>query len=344
MKSGAVLLFGMAALQSPAFCADLRLAQEAFDGHRASREAIVTLACGVTLSRIPTLGSARGEYWWTHNASRARCLAAESTSDWLRKANLLRSCVRRTDSQGRVKTVCQIRDAEERPLGDCDPWLYGMFKFGTGEGSGIQTVDDLLDRGAEVRNAARDKQGGIDLVRVTLANAKLQLDLWFDPAANYLIRKADYAKAGSSFRSISEVVQFREVVPGIFFPERVSARFTAPGPEKAGYDVVFHAVKINRAIATSVFELDFPAGAVVADGTKGVFYTADASGRPVGKVQSIPVRTAPLSSNRTVVSEVRGDTKEEPPPAGRWIVPVSLTTFVLAAAGLLYSRLKGRKR
>jgi hypothetical protein len=162
------------------------------------------------------------------------------------------------------------------------------------------------------------------------------IEIQFDPTVNYLVRKVSYTTSGvkGRFRREDEVAEFKECTPGVFFPERARGQ---SGPEGGDpdftYSVVFSDVQVNEPLPDDVFRFRYPKGVYLTDSIRGTVYRVDAVGNrtspetPMGKIPPPPEEEPALQPPGQ-------ETQEEPRPATRWILPVSLG--ILTMGGILF--------
>ncbi len=180
---------------------------------------------------------------------------------------------------------------------------------------------------------AEQSEGGRKLIYVGLEHDLSHLQFWFDPQVNFLVRKRTVTAKNqpTEIRSEGTVTRFKEALPGIFFPEVVEVRQYVGGRLASEQTFNFKDIRVNQSIPADIFSLRLPAGTDVTDTVLGKRYTVDANGNPVGPMQDL-IRMA--SAPPPGVAP-RTETREEPRPLTRWILPASV--LLLVVAGLIWS-------
>jgi hypothetical protein len=174
-------------------------------------------------------------------------------------------------------------------------------------------------------------------------DATWSVEIHFDPAVNYMVRKTIYiatAKKGKIWRE-DEVVQFQESAPGLFFPEKGVGR---SGPDGKNWDfnytTLFSDISLNKPLADSIFRLSFPNGVYLTDSIRGTGYFVRPDGHPSSAEK--PLGGLPPPSVGDL--DVRGpgmETQEEPRPITRWILPLSFCLAVFGCLILFVRRWRG---
>ena len=170
--------------------------------------------------------SASGEYWRKGDKVRIRCQQRGEWTEFLQSDGKVTILHRPGQSGASQKPVAEIRPALSGPLGNQDVWFLALALITGPDPGTVVTFDELLNHPHKIHEVKRVTEGGKDLVHVHLSHALSDLEFWFDPAANYLLRKHFISALGQStvIRSEVEVSGFREVVPAVFFPEAVVSR------------------------------------------------------------------------------------------------------------------------
>lgn len=90
-----------------------------------------------------------------------------------------------------------------------------------------------------------------------------ELELYIDPAARYMVRRVSMVTP--RYRTVREVIGFREYPNGVAFPERVRQEVFIPSVAAAtgGYDIVCQKLRVNERLTPDTFELVFPQNALV---------------------------------------------------------------------------------
>ncbi len=299
------------------------LLETAATGHRAARESVHTFYCQVSVASDHGNSSLlpRGEYWRSLDDVRIRSQRGSISEDVLVQNARIKSVVKERTPRGE-KVSASIAQANQS-LGQCDVWRMGLLTF-FGPQDAWVTLDELLKLQVKLREARYVSEGETRLVYISLEHSKAQLDIWLDPRVNYLARRMHIAmtQAGPRTRGEHEVVRFKEVVPGIYFPERIEVRGYTDNQLEGTTIATFGDIRINQSLGPDVFKLHYPPGTKIMDTIQGKFYTVDSEGRPTGEVRNMQVVTSPPLP---VGTELQTVTEFEPKSAIRWIIPVSLS-------------------
>ncbi|MCI0457193.1 MAG: hypothetical protein L0Z62_09465 [Gemmataceae bacterium] len=312
--------------------ADQELLELVRAGHRAALQSIRTFACRVALTETPAgdFAPPSGEYLRSADTIRVRWRSYGILKDSLRQDFRIKTVVggRAGDGRGNKSGII-ARDAGQ-PLGECDVWPLGLLTFPDPEKTATVTFDEFLDRPHKLGEVTRRTESGRERISVAVAHELLHTEVWFDPAANYLVWKrvttTPPRKAGQKAGRIeAEVIRFKEVARAIFFPECVEWRYYLEGRRILTQRVTLSGLRVNEALPPETFRLPFPRGAQVLNHIQGQEYRADEDGNPIGPTRPLAEVPPPPAG-----SVQREETSEEPKPLTRWILPVSLGTLGLA--------------
>jgi hypothetical protein len=205
------------------------------------------------------------------------------------------------------------------------------------------TFDELLNKPHRVNEVKRITENGAELIYVHLTHDRARLEVWFDPQVNYLMRRltTHTFRAGSSkareTKTESVVTRFRELAPAVFFPEQTEQRTPSENPSAGTAITVndFHEMIVNQPVAAEVFKVRYPPGIEVRDSIQGRAYSVQRD----GELKEIPGRTLSKIGPLPLITE--SQTTEEPRPATRWILPVSLA--ILGVAGIAWVWRRSRR-
>lgn len=275
------------------------------NGHRQSRDIIQSLSLKMEITDIPfydfTSPEARlvarsprvthVEWWELPSAKRSRMSCAELTSNHLAEG-------------GVVKSLYSHRFQREKPylsgaissgdlLSDENPWVEALFNVGFAPNPSVTALLDspALKKIETVKTA--DKKTLYQVFFQTADGNKGEL--WFDPQYNYLVRKTStYRGEDGVYRIEREVIAFREIRPGVFFPAAVEKRYSEKGKIHVTRSTRFKDVCINESIDPKIFQLKFPAGTTVVDDIKGYQYLSDEAEQPANQPSPLPV-TRPVN-------------------------------------------------
>jgi hypothetical protein len=323
------------------------------DAHRASRESIRTCAC--RLEFVGTLTSPRpdstdqkcsGRFWCSPDAMRARYLEFGQDTDSLWKDSV-RNVVLRTSAEGRQAVAATRSSYANLHAGRCDPWVRALLVLNIPT-HGIENApfEKLVSEAARWTKAERSLIGDKELIVIGLHFSGTKqipnswdVEVYFDPAVNYLVRKVIYVDEGSKgpFRREDEVLQFKECAPGLYFPEKIEGWSGTATNRDFHYVTVISDIRLNQPLPDDVFHFNFPNGVYLSDGIRGTNYRVGSKGNRISP--EIPFGKIPPPPVGAVAQVVPGsETQEEPKPITRWILPLSVGILVLAAIAALVRR------
>lgn len=276
---------------------DRELLSTVADGHRQSRNAIVTLhvkakVLATNQDRPDTPRQHMAIEWWQSGSDWRSCetIAHEATPP--AKADILPTRYERLHKGSTIKVLNVME--RSGAIGDADqlvtplaPWKWGLFQLQ--DRPPVAFADLFKDKKA-VLNVAREGTEAKRLVVVQFARTGgWTTRVWFDPSMKYLARKRVDELAGGKSRIECEIETFREAKPGIFFPIKGVSRWYTNGKLNA-LSTVEATVEVNDPVKGDVFALQFPDRVSVADKAKGIEYVTGPDGEPLpgGPVQPIP--------------------------------------------------------
>src|SRR5579862_3256293 len=291
------------------------------DANRASMEAIQTLSCRVSLKYTPVPPSkahpnwSTAEYWYARDANRLRSIDSltpgiDEKHDKLWKDNVL-TTINEITREGQPKLLSGGRKnvaTRERFLGRVDAWEAGLLALKIPNESGDVFFEEFIGMATRIGKVERttiqnheyctvqlffDKSEG-SKKKATVGPVTWTVDLFFDPAVNYLVKKAVYSSTGDKgddFKYEHQVVRFAEYETGVFFPEQVVSVLQRQGQALAHIVVDFTDVKINQALPVDIFELNFAEGMVMNDLNEQMTYKVNSKGESVSKKE--PLSTQP---------------------------------------------------
>jgi outer membrane lipoprotein-sorting protein len=304
--------------------------------HREALARVRTLSLDVSMVYTPAGSSPemRGRYWRDGQRVRLHAEQDQRLTDTLVDTGQQR-VLKRTAGSDEPPTGA-ITTPDARPS-IADPDGLGLIVLPQGH----RRLDKILDDARDVHGPTWVMRGGRELLRVqtdhyyTGAGGReygpIEIELWLDPAANYLIAECEGRQDRIDFHG--RITKFAEGGGGAFYPERVElSHFKADGSLRHRIDVTFSNVRINQPIATDVFRLTAPRGTKVHDAFRNTYYAVDESwqraGQEVASRQTVdPAPPAP--------AEAPTVTAEEPARTPPWVwglVGVSAAVLVLAVA------------
>lgn len=191
--------------------------------------------------------------------------------------------------------------------------------------------------------AERKKVDGNEMIAVNLSfdRSRERADSWdveiqFDPTVNYLVRRTKYVQHGDNGRYVrdEEVIKFREFNGGVYFPERIVGQTALDGHKDGSYSTVITDIHVNETIPEGIFRFRYPEGVRVNDSIHRTNYRVDAEGRPITAEKAYPARPVPPPhvSEAAPLPEPGMETHEEPRPASRLILPISLLVLVVGVS------------
>jgi hypothetical protein len=345
VRSVAIVLIGTTLAARPATANDDELLRVVQDGHRAAIESIRTFSCRAELKFEPTQPLARqtAEYWRSGRDFRVRVKSFGSRDDEC--DTLVRDgVVKQYESypwrkgESARHGLIGVRD---QPF-SCNPWAYGLLTF-PGQTKYRVPLDELLTDAHRVQSVRRDTRDGRALIHLDLSHDRARLDIWFDPAVNYLariVRVRAEPPAGGPIDSVATVTEFREVAPGIYFPTRVHQQSTTGGDAKSDkWAATFTDITVNKPLPPDSLTLRFPPGIMVSDLVRNGVFRTDERGEPtLPALNSRGVRytlgtSPPVPSDyQHLVPQPASVSLEEPRSLTRWLLPAGL---VLVAVGVL---------
>jgi hypothetical protein len=325
------------------------------DAHRASRDSVRTLSCRVTsvmkfeeAARPPQLCS--GECWYTPDSIRLKTSEADGQHDILWTHNIRKSVSTRV-RDGRKEVGAQLASFAEMHLhATADPFAVGLLSLNLPGTIKDAPFEGLVEKASRIGRIERRKAGGTNLVYVQLffdrsvkVKQPWQVEVHLDAHVNYLVRKIVYIGTldNGIIRRESEVSDFRECAPGIFFPTKVSGRTDLDGKRWATQTAEILDIVVNRPLPQDVFEFRYPEGVILSDTIAGSTYRVDAQGNPISP--AIPFAGVPPPPAADGVAPAAGkETQDEPLPATRWILPVSVCLIIAGAMIAVVRRWKRR--
>jgi hypothetical protein len=319
------------------------------DAHRASREAIHTCSCRVEFKGVSSragsdaLQSCSGRYWVSPDAVRGIVSEFGQELDYL-WTNSVRQSVSRAWSDGKQVMGASRSAYASSHLGRCDPWVRALLVLNQ-PSRGIEDLpfEQLVAEASRVRKVHRKSNDGGEMIVVSLSFEGTKelpscwdVEIQFDPAVNYLVRRVYYTTSGEKGRMCreNEITEFKECTPGVFFPERARGRTFFEGKDPLfTYSVVFSDIQVNEPLPEDVFRFRYPEGLILTDSIRGTRYRVDAEGNRISPETPMGAVPPPPEGEPAVHPPGR-ETQEEPRPVTRWIMPVSLG--MLALGGILF--------
>jgi hypothetical protein len=234
-----------------------------------------------------------------------------------------------------------------RHSGRCEPWIRGLLVLNIPNTIDFIPFEQLVQAG-RFRNAERRRDGDREMVLIELAfdppddksSTTWVVEVYFDPNANYLIRKTVYQGSGTrtTIRRIEEVLEFEEFASGLYFPKRIVGENSTDRGNHGKTTAVVSDIRLNQPVPESTFRLQYPNGIFMSDMIRGVRYRIDANGKAITKEEAIEKTLLPPG-----VSDSTGtETQQEPRSLTRLILPIGLGVFALGAVIVIFKRIRYR--
>ncbi len=232
----------------------------------------------------------------------------------------------------------------------CDAWIRGLLVLNVPNTAECVPFEQLVGRATRLRRAQRQNVNGKELIVVQLfferpktgKGSSWNVEIDFDPAVNYLVRKTVYAYSNGKYQREDEVTQFKEYAPGLFFPELLVGRSGPEGKVDFSHTTVISGIRLNEPLPSDALRLRFPYGVYLTDSIRGVRYRVNQEGTPISPEEPIQSGRVipPPSPGEDPATDAKAETREEPRSVTRWILPVSLGILVVGIIGTLIRRQK----
>jgi hypothetical protein len=321
------------------------LLQQLLEGHRAGKESIRTMHCkvevqGEKVSKGQTSRfSYSGEYWRTLDAIRIRTVENGKVTDVVVRSGE-QTTLERGKPDDNKQLHASITPARSIPAAGGDPWRVGLLYFRFGSSS--YPLEELIKQPHKQLAIKWVNDDGRKLLCLEMASDQ-QLKVWFDPSYNYLAcRKNLSFEAHGKTETESRVVNFKEVGPGILFPERIESEYKVDGTMLSRTTAVIRDAQVNHSISDSELRIKFPTGTSVSDAIRKKVYSVDEDGHVIKEDPTYTVGTSvPLEPASSVWRE---QTQEETPSSHRWLLPASLILLICGLGLWLWQRTGSRSR
>jgi hypothetical protein len=327
-----------------------QLLEEVREAHRSTVESMHTFSCKVSViyPADPKSLKETGQYWRSSDAVRVRGRVGDIEFDSLQRDSVVRTVGGRPSGPGGARQHgAAITAAKGRPFPACDVWELALCLFpGPGTDFMMLPFDELLKRSHRLNEVSRRVQEGKEYIVVAYTHRETNwtndFEIWFDPRVNCLAWKSvvKQSSAGSAnFINTTEqrVTSFREVAPGVFFPDKVQQY---DGNGKVLRSASISDIRVNEPLAPNTFDLQFPPGIQVKDLVQGKAYLTGADGKPTQMLEDVHLGQLPSPTGIRPI----GATREEPKTWTSWILPISITSLVLAAGFLALRRWRALRR
>jgi hypothetical protein len=219
------------------------------------------------------------------------------------------------------------------------------------------TISDFLTENyAEVTSQSIVREQGRDLLFIEIRHMERAAPefqvvdrLWFDPACEYALSKAEiWDEPEDGGKSLPRVQFFMsghvQIAAALWFPSRVQYRDATTGLDREPGVVVteiqadFEDWVVNPAVSDETFRLEFPKGLLVRDMGQGVTFRAKSIDDQLIAKQVEEARALQAKYATFAFAPV-----SESWQPGRWLLGVSLTCAAIVC-GALYARRRFRTR
>jgi|GEM_PF-3414200 len=164
---------------------------------------------------------------------------------------------------------------------DCDPFNYNLLKF-YGQTKFRCYLTEMLGSKSTVKYIGKIEIKNKEFEQIQVSHERAVLDIYFDPVANYLVKrvvsKSKLSGGDNKNPVIQEVEDFIEVGPGIFFPAKVKCY--NPKTNEQNWMITFKEININQGASTKKYDFKFPPNILVMDKIKGGVFLTDSNGDP----------------------------------------------------------------
>lgn len=348
----ALLLLGFASSLSTGSDKESELLELVSTAHRATRESIRTFHCRVNFEITATVGvppapikqTCRSEYWHSESAVRVKVADGSQTIDYAWSDNIEKALV------WRGKDVAATRAAfPNRYTHRGDAWIRGLLVINQAGTGRYLLFEDLVAAADKVVSVQRRRLDDRELIAVKLrmpakseGSPPWELELHFDPSVNYLIRSVTRFR-GRQQNDVEEVVSFKDLGGGLYFPERIVGRGPDGSPESVKSEGLLTEIQINKALPEGIFRLKYPEGILLTDSIRGTMYKVSSDGEPLSKEKPLGTIPPPPPSTKDPDAESGTVSQEESSDSTRWIMPISVAMLAIGAACAAYRRWKSRR-
>lgn len=331
---------------------DRNLLEFVREAHRASRESIQTYSCRVEFTIIitserlgsPVTQSCSSQYWCSPTVMRANVSDKSEEGDYLWENFICKGVIRRS-IQGQTGVQASRASYTTRHTMRCDPADRGLLVLNVPNTTDSIPFEQLVEKATRLKKIERKSVHGKEMIVVQLffdrsgdVNRAWNIEIYFDPGVNYLIRKVVYSVAskGGYIRE-EEVQNFKEFGSGVFFPEQAVGRSENQGKQYSTNTSKLTDIKVNQPLPRDIFRFRYPQGVFMADKIRGCEYRIDAEGNPISK--EVPFgRGDPPPIKEGDAQSAGTETQEEPRPASRWILPISLGILIVGGVAAFLRR------
>lgn len=319
--------------------------------HSAAAEALLPFTCHVeqvTHVDVGPLGRVTaGTYWRSPDAVRSRVKLGGTIIDMMVKDGQTRSyslAAGGPNDYGGGKAIGSSGRTEAgSKTPHADVWSLALLTLGDGTFD-RRSVEGWV-KSARRSTARSETVEGRPLVRIDVPAVRAEMVFWLDPAANYLVRRAEVAQKNEDIQDEYIAEGFAEVGPGIHFPTvcRLTVRKAGVLTTK-GWAAKFTKVSAGKPLPADAFAFKFPAGLLVLDVDADKVSRTDARGEPGlpatdAKGQPRLHSSAPLPPETPErPAEPQRATEAEPTRRSAWLLPAGLGLIGIAVVLWLVRR------
>jgi len=315
----------------------------------AAMESIRTFHCKVKIDDPSArFGLTAGEYWRTGKSERLHFTHSGNENQAVIRDGVVRYLVKQDVGTSPMKGHPEVTEslengrwfwhgAIERHDGSSpfifSPWSDALCCMSDGGKRGNVTFTEFVqNHKRDIKAVRRSSEGGTRQETIEFRFPDATCAVHLDPSANYMVKKTERkSDSPTGYSSSAEVSAFKEIAPGVFFPERVVVKRFVNGAAGSDEVFTFYDVVVNQPIADNVFDLKFRHGIRITDRIDGKKYKVNETGVPIS--EKVPISYAsppPIAPAELPLTE----TQEEPSRSGWWLLPASIG--LLSVAGCVW--------
>lgn len=184
-----------------------------------------------------------------------------------------------------------------------------------------------------------------DFLIITLSHEKAKQKIWLSKNHNYLIKKIQqwYPTNSKTVSLEREVKEFKEILPGIYFPAIMVSKVYTPSTgifQREG-TIILKEIEINRPIPQTKLEFNFPPDILVFDAIKQKIWRTNSIGEIGVQDQTYDGKPSEYRAGSGLLNAQLPNTKlptlTEPASLGQWVFLVALC---LIMTGLILLAIK----
>ena len=185
---------------------------------------------------------------------------------------------------GRIQMAGRIAQEKMPHASFLDLWSRMGF---TDQYSEAHFVDEILEDSTWTKEVKKLREEKLDLLEVVCQNGRRTIKLLFIPSRGYLVKRMEILEAQINreinFRSVLEMDEIEECIPGVFFPVHSVRTIQVgypPVQSLARTESYVDVLIVNQPMPKNCFEPLIPEGARVVDLIKQKAYTMGPDGNP----------------------------------------------------------------